>query len=261
MFLTLKDMERHYHIKSDVALEKELKIRREVVRQFLYEFHINNYIPDWHSLIPLNKFVKEHPEFQEYFYCLLEIYHFCHNTAISNSLLYNFYLMQDKAKIHYKPNDFPFIENIFSTTDSCILSMKDRVYYFQKASEVFKKDLTYYVFHKPLIQHCFQRSYDFAKIHPEYKIVLAYMPYYFKHCIYHAYLQTDSHILDISHNAYFSFDSSYFQEQDIIRILDFEEAQFEFQRLKKEIPNITNHYNPLAALAISNDILRLSKKI
>ena len=73
----------------------------------------------------------------------------------------------------------------------------------KKASDIFEKTPSKYIFDRPLTGFCYDRVYDFVEENMDYEAVLSYLPTYFGFGHYHVYLQKDDIILDIASNGYY----------------------------------------------------------
>lgn len=126
-----------------------------------------------------------------------------------------------------------------------------------KASSLFKKCDSNYIFCNHLINKCFSRTYDFVSQNKDSSLaVLAYMPYMFYGGHYHAYVECNDGILDIASNSFYSSkeDGDKVLAGRIIKKLDYFELEDEFNLLKDKYVDLKDSkYNKLLALSLHYD--------
>lgn len=109
-----------------------------------------------------------------------------------------------------------------------------------KASPLFKNTKHSYIFHSPLINRCFRKTEDFMMEDPSgYKAVLAYMPSMFTGGLFHAYLESDSNVLDIASNCFYPTieDSKIALNGEVVKKMTLEELNYEYNKVLGSISN------------------------
>ena len=171
---------------------------------------------------------------------LLELNGFKYSNSIHNAIYYLLGKKEELAPLKINPLLWPGIKSIASLNNAYTLNTKLGIVKVAKANKIFENTNSSYIFNLPLMGNCFSRTYDFLRENPkEYKAVLSYQPNFFCEGYYHAYLENDTHVLDIASNAY------YLKEEamkvlcgDIITKLTYEEVEEQSKKLQEEIPEV-----------------------
>jgi len=234
---------------------KEEEIAREILNKYYQKYpkNIKNFTCRDQLLF---EYFMSGDDSKRYLTYLIESYGFDYRASVHNAM---FQLLGKKSEIqqYYKidPISWPGIIDIDVNNKEYLLKTKVgdiRVY---KASSSFKNSSSKFIFYKPLVGQCYARTYDFLRQNRNYKAVLSYMPNMFYGGFYHAYLENDESILDISCNAFYigKDDASNILCGEIIKKLSFDEIEDECILLSKEIGKIKNK-DKLNVLTLYHDI-------
>lgn len=256
--MTYKDLEKHGDMRELESTKKD----NEIAEQILYEYlkvcnNPNNpYLEGYNSVEDLLTFyfilkkTCNEKQLQE----LMDKYNFNYNSSIHNAIYYT--LGKEWEVQGRDPLVWPGIINIQNIDDTkYILDTTSGIINVRKASKIFSKSSSSYIFYRELMGQCYKRSYQFLKENRNFKAVLSYMPNFFYGGHYHAYLEKGSDILDIASNAFYDDpeSSSKILCGDIIAKLSFDEVEDEFEKIRKEIPKVKGE-DKLLILTLSYDI-------
>ncbi len=172
------------------------------------------------------------------------------DSALANLIKYyfkiietneNYKIILDRILAQYKANKKLFIlcmiqnlcmnsrfntKRIKQKENSFEINLDQKKVLIQKANQVFSDPKYQTLWQKKLANQCFRRTYDFMKINPDYKAVLAYIPNYLAYGYYHAYLENESSLIDIARNIYFpkKEDGEYLLQGEILTKISLKEA-------------------------------------
>ena len=179
------------------------------------------------------------------------IYKLLDNKNYSNTRI-------EKAKL------WPGINDITTDNNKYNINTKFGNLTVYRASDIFKKSNSSYIFDRELSGQCYIRSYEFIRENKnDYKVVLSEQPYFFYDTYYHAYLEGKDHFLDIAANC--CYDKKYSNILNVGRVikkLTYDEIENEYEKIQKSdksIDELTTH--KLFNLILANDKNNIIKKI
>lgn len=245
--MVFNDLIKQECIRQQQALEKDDQIAKKVLSEYasIHKFDsqiIGNGIQD----LLYKYFSIEDFEDKQSLIAIMDKNKFNYIESIRQAIYYLLGRKQETESLYIDPIKWPGIDDIGYQDNVYILSTKFGQLRVSKASDVFKKTDSSYIFRKTLMQNCFQRSYDFIRKNSiDYQVVLSYEPTFFSRGFYHAYLESSDFVLDISANAYYSKeDAKKILTGEIIKKLDYKTIESKYQSLVREMPELTENNNP-----------------
>ena len=191
-----------------------------------------------------NYFLVKNTEKGKLLESIMNKYGFNYSMSIHNAIYYLLGNRYDLFPLNIEPLLWPGVNHVSIQSNKYVLDTALGTIKVSKASEVLKDKSCSYIFDKPLMGRCFERSYDVIKGNKnQYKVVLSYMPNFFAGGHYHAYLESDdSSILDVAANSYYDNDSNsdFVLNGRIIKKLNFYEIERLYNNLYKRMPELKN---------------------
>lgn len=173
-------------------------------------------------------------------------HNFSYVNSVHNSIYYLLGRSEELQSINTNPLLWPGVNGISISGIDYKLDTNLGIINVKKASELFKKTTSKYIFDKQLMKRCYDRSYDFIRQNRyNYRVILSAMPNFFNGNHYHAYLESDDGILDIAANSFYGSkdDADKILCGDILTKLNYWDIESDYEALEKEIPNLREHYD------------------
>ena len=190
---------------------------------------------------------------------ILESHNFNYINSIHNAIYYMLGQKEELNLLNTNPLLWPGIKSMTALDSTYTVTTKIGTIKVSRASKIFENSKSAYIFKKPLMGECYYRTYDFLKENKnEYKVVLSYMPNFFHEGHYHAYLENNTHILDIASNAYYTKEEAKkVLCGDVIVKLTYDEIEAKINELEEKIPEVKEK-SKLHALALYYDIKKVN---
>lgn len=228
------------------------KIAFRIIKEFSLKCKTNDIIYSGSALLDIlyNYFEVKGTEDEKNLLDLLYKYDFEFSSSIHNAIYYLLGKENELEELRVNPLYWPGM--ISYTRNGSHYTAKTNlgeisVY---RANEIIDSP----VFERILMNHCYERTYEFLKENKDYKAVISLMPYFLEGENYHTYLAKDNDILDIASNAYYedkkSIDTIFCGEE--LARLSYEEVEDEYLKLKRTYPNLSEKCK-LHSLAVYYD--------
>lgn len=256
--MNFRDLQRQYNIKETKTTVKDNEFVKQILIEYMKKHKLvhpitGNYIEDLlhnYFLLKSNGDVKSLEN-------IMEKYQFNYSMSIHNAIYYLLGQEIDLMGETFDPLLWPGIEKIESTGETYTLKTSLGEIKVSKASELFKNTKSKYIFNKPLMGLCHERSYEFLKENQDdYYAVLSYMPNFFQGGHYHSYIESNDSIIDIAANSYYQLkeDSNIVLNGKIIKKMTYKEIERKHNELEHTIPNLKKMKNcKLLTLALYYD--------
>lgn len=245
--MTLQNLLDQEKIREKQADIIDFDVAGEVLTEFFdvcsqdFDSYIDtgNYIED----LLENYFLLKNTSDGELLERIMRQYNFNYSMSIHNAIYYLLGQEWDLINRNTNPSLWPGVSKILVNGSNYQLDTSLGKVNVSKASNIFKKTRCSYIFNRELMMHCYSRSYEFAKANRDKcKVVLSYMPNFFRGGHYHAYLENNSSILDIAANSFYlnKEDAKKIINGDIICKISYDEIEERFKDIKREIPDLNN---------------------
>lgn len=240
--MNFRDLQRQYNIKETKTTEKDNEFAKKVLIEYMKNHKLpqtitGNYIEDLlyiYFLLKSNGDVKSLEN-------IMEKYQFNYSMSIHNAIYYLLGQEVDLMGETFDPLLWPGIEKIESIGETYTLKTSLGEIKVSKASELLKNTKSKYIFNKPLMGLCHERSYEFLRENQDnYYAVLSYMPNFFQGGHYHSYIESNDSIIDIAANSYYQLkeDSNIVLNGKIINKLGYKEIERKHKQLEQTIKEL-----------------------
>lgn len=256
--MKFQDLSKQFKNRETKTQERADLIAGEVFLKYLQEISIYN--PNYQITgYPLEDFLNNYfmikgSEEEKILNEIMQAYDFKYSRSIHNALYYLLGKEEELVGMDVNPLSWPGVYEIFKDGYNYTLETILGTLKVMEARPLFKGTKSASVFDKTLMGQCYDRTYDFLKLNPDYKAVLAYVPYFFGGGQYHAFLEKDEQVLDIAANALFNSHESSDKvlSGEIITKLSYKEVLEKFKHISKHMPEVKDK-SKLQVLALYYD--------
>lgn len=258
--MTLDNLIDHSYKKEGMAQAGENGFAINVLAEYI-EKRINTEVtpyqntPNFIESLLYNYFRDKGTQNEDIMIKILESYNFNYSMSIHNAIYYLMGKPEEKEE-GITPLSWPGMYDITSKGFQYTLNTKLGKIELYKASDFFANHPSSYIFVKPLMNQCYDRTYDFIKENRDYTAVLSYMPNFFRGGHYHAYLERGSEVLDIASNSF--YESKEFADKvltgELVKKVSFEQIEEDYARVKRECPDLERDDKKLHILTLYYDI-------
>jgi len=225
----------------------DLAVASEVLMEFFdtCSKDISSYIDTGNYIEDLleNYFLFKNTSVGESLEKIMKQYNFNYTNSIHNAIYYLLGREWDLVGRNTNPTLWPGITQILAIGPNYRLDTNLGIIKVSKASDIFKNTDSSYIFDRELMMRCYSRSYEFIeKNRDQYKVVLSYLPNFFRGGHYHAYLENDSSILDIAANSIYlnKEEAKNVLTGNVICKISYDEVEERYKDIEREIPDINN---------------------